>query len=252
MEPPLTAKEAEVKAGIVPRHVAVIMDGNGRWAKSRGLPRLAGHREGAKSVRAVARAARRIGCEVLTLYAFSAQNWQRPEDEVNGLMGLLRQYLVRERDELIENDIRIEAVGDLDRLPSNVKGPLEALRRDTAKCGSLMLVLCLSYGGREEIAAMARRIALDVRDGSLDPDQIDEEALRARMWTGEFPEADLVIRTSGEIRISNFLLWSCAYSEWVFVPAHWPDFREDGFLDAVREYQGRERRFGRVGGLEAG
>ncbi len=246
MSKPLSPRESEIKARGVPRHVGMIMDGNGRWAKARGLPRLSGHREGAKSVRAVIRTARRLGCEALTLYAFSAQNWERPMEEVEGLMGLLRDYLIKEGQELLETDIRLHAAGDLDRLPEKVLAPLRVLCEKTAGCGSMTLTLCLSYGGREELVHMARRLVEDVQHGDLESSSIDEHALAERLWTGSLPELDLIIRTSGEQRISNFLLWSSAYSELVFVPTLWPDFREEAFLDAIEEYQRRERRFGRA------
>jgi undecaprenyl diphosphate synthase len=246
MDAPIARLESEVKALEVPRHVAVIMDGNGRWAEERGLPRLAGHREGAESVRAVTRTARRIGCDALTLYAFSAQNWDRPPDEVSGLMDLLRDYLLEERDELLDNDIRLAAAGDTDRLPERVRQPLDALISETAGCRSMVLTLCLSYGGREELVAMARRLAEDVAAGALAAGDVDAEAVAARLWTGSLPDPDLLIRTSGEQRISNFLLWGCAYSELVFVDRPWPEFREAAFLEAVRAYQKRERRFGRT------
>lgn len=246
MEKPLSSLETDVKARSVPRHVAVIMDGNGRWAQNRGKPRLMGHREGARSVRAVTRTARRIGCQALTLYAFSAQNWDRPMEEVDGLMALLKDYLIRERDELIETDIRLRAAGDLRRLPNSVRVSLDALCRDTAGCASMDLTLCLSYGGREEIVEMARRLASDVADGLLGPEGVDEAEVARRLWTGSLPDPDLIVRTSGELRVSNFLLWGCAYSELVFVPTLWPDFREEAFLRAIQEYQRRERRFGRA------
>lgn len=246
MDPRIAALQTEVMDAPVPAHVAIIMDGNGRWAERRGEPRLAGHSEGAKSVRAVTRTARRIGVEALTLYAFSAQNWARPPEEVEGLMDLLRDYLIDEREELLDNDIRLAAAGDLDRLPARVREPLEALREETAHCRTMVLTLCLSYGGREEIVAAVRRLAAEVAAGTLDPDAIDEAVVAARLWTGDLPEPDLVIRTSGERRISNFLLWGSAYAEFVFTSTLWPDFREMDLLQCIREYQRRERRFGRV------
>lgn len=247
MDQRIRSKEAEVRAAGVPAHVAIIMDGNGRWAESRGLPRLKGHAEGAESVRAVTRSARRIGVKALTLYAFSAQNWDRPAPEVEGLMTLLRDYVLGERDELLDNDIRLSAAGDLDRLPPRVREPLDALCAETAGGEEMVLTLCLSYGGREEIVSMARRVAEEVRDGRLDPADVSPEAVGARLWTGDLPDLDLLIRTSGELRISNFLLWGCAYAEMVFSPVHWPEFREEAFLAALEEYQGRERRFGLTG-----
>jgi undecaprenyl diphosphate synthase len=231
--------EARVRSRPVPRHVAVIMDGNGRWAEARGLPRVAGHREGSESVRAVTRTARRIGVEALTLYAFSAQNWARPREEVDALMHLLAEYLESQRAELVENGIRLGAIGDLDRLPGSVRERLASVRAETARCTGMVLTLALSYGGREEIAAAAREAC---RRGT-----VDEATLEASLWTAGLPELDLLVRTSGERRISNFLLWQAAYAELHFSDALWPDFREAELLAAVADYQGRERRFGMTG-----
>ncbi|RMG14020.1 MAG: isoprenyl transferase [Deltaproteobacteria bacterium] len=246
MDPRIAALQTEVMEAPVPDHVAIIMDGNGRWAEERGRPRLAGHSEGARSVRAVTRTARRIGVRALTLYAFSAQNWARPPEEVEGLMDLLRDYLIDEREELLDNDIRLEAVGELDRLPARVREPLDALRAETARCATMVLTLCLSYGGREEIVAAARHLAREVARGALAPEGIDAAAFAAALWTGDLPEPDLIIRTSGEKRLSNFLLWGSAYAEMIFTPTLWPDFRETDLLQCIREYQRRERRFGRI------
>jgi undecaprenyl diphosphate synthase len=216
------------------------MDGNGRWAESRGLPRLAGHREGSQSVRAVTREARRVGLEALTLYAFSAQNWARPPDEVAGLMALLAEFLDSERDEIMENGVRLHAIGELDRLPGFVRERLERLRRDSAASRGLVLTLALSYDGREEIAQAARRAAAE---GVL----VDPSALDERMWTAGLPPLDLLVRTSGERRISNFLLWQCAYAELAFSDVLWPDFREAELLHVLADFQRRERRFGLTG-----
>lgn len=246
MDRRLASLHAEAVSGEVPRHVAIVMDGNGRWALEQGRERLEGHREGAESVRAVTRTARRVGCEALTLYAFSAQNWRRPPDEVAGLMDLLREYLEGERDELLDNDVRLSAVGELDRLPSHVREPLDELREATAHCEQMVLTLCLSYGGREELVAMARQVAERVARGELDPGSVDEAAVRKALWTGELPEVDLMIRTSGEMRISNYLLWGLAYAELLFTETPWPLFREEAFLQAVLAYQARDRRFGRT------
>jgi len=224
----------------LPRHVAIIMDGNGRWAEGRGLPRLAGHREGSQSVRAVTREARRVGLEALTLYAFSAQNWARPPDEVAGLMALLAEFLDSERDEIMENGVRLHAIGELDRLPGFVRERLDRLRRDSAGSRGLVLTLALSYDGREEIAQAARRAAADGVP-------VDPAALDARMWTAGLPPLDLLVRTSGERRISNFLLWQCAYAEFAFSDVLWPDFREAELLQVLADFQRRERRFGLTG-----
>ena len=230
----------------LPRHVGIIMDGNGRWAEQRGHERLFGHKEGSESVRAVTRTARRIGVKALTLYAFSSQNWARPADEVAGLMDLLREYLLKERDELMDNGIRLNAIGDLDKLPKFVREPLENLRTETAENPHMTLTLALSYGGREELARAARNLATQVAAGKLDPKQLDAVALEKELWTSGLPELDLVVRTSGEQRISNFLLFQLAYAELFFTDLLWPDFRDKAFLEAVLAFQNRERRFGKT------
>jgi len=234
--------KAEVLQRTLPGHVGIIMDGNGRWAEQRGLPRLEGHRRGSDSVRNVTRAARRLGLKALTLYAFSSQNWKRPPDEVAGLMDLLRDYLNRERPEIMENGIRLHAIGELDRLPPRVRDPLEALRSDSARHTDMTLTLALSYGGREEIIAMARRIAAD----RLDPASIDARAIEDRLWTEGLPPLELVVRTSGEFRVSNFLLWQLAYAEIHFTDTLWPEFGEIDLLLALEDFQKRERRFGQT------
>lgn len=239
--------EAQVKQREVPKHVGIIMDGNGRWAESRGLPRLEGHREGSNSVREVTRSARRIGVKALTLYAFSSQNWTRPPDEVAGLMELLREYLTKERDEIMQNGVKLNAIGELDKLPRYVKEPLDALRAESANNQGLVLTLALSYGGREELVQGVQAIAEQVRAGTLDPAQITEETITNAVWTRDLPAVDLVIRTSGEQRLSNFLLWQTAYSEFVFTPIAWPDFRGREFAEALLHFQTRERRFGQTG-----
>jgi undecaprenyl diphosphate synthase len=223
----------------LPRHVAVIMDGNGRWAQARGLPRVAGHREGAEAVRAIVRTARRIGLPALTLYAFSMQNWARPAEEVAALMQLLAEFLVSERGEMRENAIRLNAVGELTRLPAPVRSQLEAVMAETRGNGGMILTLALSYGAREEIVAAAR--------AACAAGPIDEASLEANLWTRGLPELDLLVRTSGERRISNFLLWQAAYAELYFTDLLFPDFRDEAFLEALADYQGRERRFGLTG-----
>jgi undecaprenyl diphosphate synthase len=230
-----------VRSRSLPRHVAIIMDGNGRWAEARGLPRIAGHREGSESVRAVTREARRVGLEALTLYAFSAQNWARPPDEVAALMELLAEFLDSERAEIMENAIRLGAIGDLDRLPDFVRDRLERLRRDSAQSRGMTLTLALSYDSREEIAQAARRAA-----ASHGPD-FGAADIEAGLWTAGLPELDLLVRTSGERRVSNFLLWQCAYAELAFTDVLWPDFREVELLQALGDFQTRERRFGLTG-----
>jgi undecaprenyl diphosphate synthase len=231
-----------VAARPLPRHVAIIMDGNGRWAEARGLPRVAGHREGSEAVRAVTREARRIGLEALTLYAFSAQNWARPPDEVAALMQLLAEFLDSERAEIMENAIRLNAIGELDRLPGFVRERLERLSGESAHNTGMILTLALSYDGREEIAQAARHAAAAARGGPFGASELE-----AHLSTAGLPELDLLLRTSGERRISNFLLWQCAYAELAFTDVLWPDFREVELLTAVADFQARERRFGLTG-----
>ena len=194
-------REEQVKAKALPRHIGIIMDGNGRWAEAKGWPRLEGHREGSKSVKEITRCARRLGIEALTLYAFSAQNWSRPPLEVAGLMGLLAEYLIKERDEILENGIKLNAVGELARLPSQVRDPLEELRAVSAGNSKMVLTLALSYGGREELVQAARKLALKVEAGQLKASQIGEAEVAAELWTADLPPVDLVIRTSGEHRL---------------------------------------------------
>jgi undecaprenyl diphosphate synthase len=229
--------QARVRARPLPRHVAIIMDGNGRWAQARGLPRVAGHREGAAAVRSVTRAARRLGLEALTLYAFSMQNWSRPADEVEALMLLLVEFLEKEQQELLGNAIRLNAIGDLARLPAGVRERLEAVRLATAGGQAMTLTLALSYGGREELVHAAQVAAASGRP-------IDEAAMEAGLWTRGLPDLDLLVRTSGERRISNFLLWQAAYAELYFTDTHWPAFDERELLTAVADFQARQRRFG--------
>jgi undecaprenyl diphosphate synthase len=238
----IEALRRRVRERPLPRHVAIIMDGNGRWAEARGLPRVAGHREGAESVRAVAREARQLGIPALTLYAFSSQNWSRPLDEVQSLMALLAEFLDSERREILDNGIRLRAAGEIARLPAEVRARLEALSAASRGNQGMALTLALSYDGREEIAQAARRAARRLR-----PDEIDVAALESELWTSGLPELDLLVRTSGERRISNFLLWQCAYAELHFAETLWPDFREAAFLGAVADFQARERRFGLTG-----
>ncbi|NMO20957.1 isoprenyl transferase [Pyxidicoccus fallax] len=242
--PSVSALELQVKARPVPRHVGIIMDGNGRWAESRGLPRLEGHREGSSSVREVTRTARRLGIQALTLYAFSSQNWARPAEEVAGLMELLRDYLERERPEILDNSIRLNAIGDIDRLPRYVREPLDKLIADSAHNTGMVLSLALSYGGREEILRAAQRMAEAISKGELVPGRLEEKDFEQYLWTNGLPPLDLVVRTSGELRVSNFLLWQVAYAELCFTDALWPDFRTEEFLRCVAQFQQRERRFG--------
>lgn len=234
--------------GRLPRHVAVIMDGNGRWAVARGLPRLHGHEAGSEVVRTVTRACRRWGIPYLTLYAFSAQNWERPGEEVAGLMDLLARFIESEREELVETGVRVVTMGDLSRLPPAVRGPLVRLVVDTKESRSLTLCLALSYGGREELLSAARKVAEKAARGDLDPASLDEDSFRAFLDRPDLPDPDLVIRTSGEMRLSNFMLWQVAYAELWVTPTLWPDFGEPDLLQALKAYSSRERRFGNVEG----
>ena len=228
----------------LPRHVGIIMDGNGRWAQLRGRPRLEGHRAGAESVRDITRASRELGLEALTLYAFSSQNWARPPDEVAGLMQLLREFLVDERSEILDNEIRLEALGEIDRLPALVREPLDELRAASRANTKMVLTLALSYGGRESIARAARAAAWDVAAGTLRPEELDVARFERYLPTSTLPPLDLLIRTSGEQRVSNFMLWELAYAELVFVDVLWPEFRRKHLYECLDAYATRERRFG--------
>jgi undecaprenyl diphosphate synthase len=228
----------------LPRHVAIIMDGNGRWAQARGLPRVAGHRQGADAVRRTLVAAGELGIPYLTLFGFSSENWKRPRDEVDSLMGLLRHYLRSEIAELHRNGVRLRVIGELGRLAADIATMIrnaEAVTRDNDR---MNLTIALSYGGRAEIVAAARAIAAEVMEGRLALERIDEAAVGRHLFTSELPEPDLLIRTSGEQRISNFLLWQCAYAELVFTKTLWPDFGRADLEQAVADYGGRERRYG--------
>jgi undecaprenyl diphosphate synthase len=228
----------------LPRHIAIIMDGNGRWAKRRGLPRIEGHRKGADSVREITRAARELGIQALTLYAFSSQNWDRPVEEVRMLMALLRDYLVDERAEILGNEIRLTTIGNTDRLPDFVREPLYALKADSANNTGMTLCLALSYGGREAIVDAARNLVEQVLAGEIRTQDVNELSFSEALSTRSLPPLDLVIRTSGEQRLSNFLLWEAAYAELYFTDTMWPDFKRTDLMDAIGAYQGRERRYG--------
>ena len=222
------------------------MDGNGRWAQRRGLSRLEGHRRGKEAVRNIVDASREIGLSYLTLYAFSSENWQRPAQEVRALMGLLNRYLRTELRRMMRYNIRLQSVGDLERLPANVRKSLLDVIAATKENTGLTVVLAISYGAREEIVAAVQALAEAVRTGQLDPQEIDEQAIHNTLWTADIPDPDLLIRTSGEFRISNFLLWQLAYTELYVTETLWPDFDRDAFLQALAEYQRRDRRFGRT------
>ncbi len=228
----------------IPRHIAIIMDGNGRWAKERGLPRREGHRAGAESVREVMDACKELGVEYLTLFAFSSENWNRPDAEVQALMSLLDRFLRDKAKDLDEQNVRLLAIGQLDRLPAKTRQLLNSIIARTADHSAMTLVLALSYGAREEIVCAARSIAADAAAGRLEPAAVDAELFASRLQTAGIPDPDLLVRTSGEMRISNFLLWQISYAEIVIVRKNWPDFRQHDLFEAVTEYQRRHRRFG--------
>jgi undecaprenyl diphosphate synthase len=236
-----------IEARNLPAHIGIIMDGNGRWAQLRGRERVDGHREGSKAVRRIVRAARRLGIKALTLYAFSEQNWARPELEVDALMQLLREFLLSERDDILDNGIRLNAIGNLGRLPGVVRTVLDPLRKESSDHNGMTLTLALSYGGREEIANAARDLAREAIAGNISVDDINENSLHARMPSLSCGDPDLVIRTGGERRISNFLLYGLAYAELHFADVLWPDFMETDLYEAIGSFQARERRFGLVG-----
>ncbi len=230
----------------LPRHVAVIMDGNGRWAKKRLLNRIRGHEKGADVVREIVRTCRRIGIPVLTLYAFSTENWQRPKSEVTALMNLLKKFLASEKQEMLSNNIRLNAIGQVERLPNEIQDTLRDVARATEHCTGMLLNLALSYGGRSEIVKAVQEIAREVREGKLLPEEISSEIVHDHLYTRGIPDPDLMIRTSGEMRISNFLLWQMAYSEIVVTDTLWPDFGAAEFVSILKDFQHRERRFGKV------
>ncbi len=227
-----------------PRHVAIIMDGNGRWATDHGLPRLEGHRRGADVVRDITTFARELHIPFLTLYSFSRQNWRRPPEEVAGLMALLEDYCERERPTLMKNEIRLVTIGDTTRIPASTRQSLKDLSQATANNRKMTLCLAVDYGGREEIVSATRRLVGDVQAGRLDADDIDENAVSDRLDTADMPDPDLLIRTSGELRVSNFLLWQLAYAEMHFTSARWPEFGRAQFVGALHDFSQRQRRFG--------
>ncbi len=231
----------------LPRHIAIIMDGNGRWAKRRGLPRIMGHRQGVKAVKEIVTAARQIGIAQLTLYAFSKENWNRPKDEVSTLMDILYNYLDRELATMLQNDIRLVTIGEIELIPEKARQKLlESIER-TRNNRSMTLCLALSYGGRAEIVRAAQKIAQDILNKGLDSASIDETLFKQYLFTASMPDPDLIIRTSGEMRISNFLLYQGAYSELYFTGTLWPDFDKEEFIAAIKDYCGRQRRFGLTG-----
>jgi len=242
-EGPDQVKET-VKTGHIPRHVAIIMDGNGRWARQRGLPRTAGHRAGAEALREVVKTAAQLGIEILTLYAFSTENWKRPRAEVEALMGLLVEYLGKELDRLVKEGVRIQVIGHPEELPPQVRSELERALEATRSNDGLLVNLALNYGGRREIADAIRAIVKKALEGNLRLEDIDEGLVQSHLYTAGLPDPDLLIRPSGEMRVSNFLLWQIAYTEFWVTDVLWPDFRPYHLLEAVRAYQARDRRFG--------
>jgi undecaprenyl diphosphate synthase len=240
----MTQLHQQLDLSRLPRHVAIIMDGNGRWAQHKGYSRIRGHQAGAESVREVVRVAREVGLPYLTLYAFSEENWQRPQIEVQALMQLLSRYLQKEVAEMRAKQIAFQAIGDLSQLPRKVQRHLTEASAATAAGAVMTLTLALSYGSRSEIVQAARRLAEQVHQGELKPQDITHELFSQHLYTKDMPDPDLLIRTSGEYRISNFLLWQLAYTELYFTETLWPDFREEEFLSALVSYQGRDRRFG--------
>jgi undecaprenyl diphosphate synthase len=228
----------------LPRHIAIIMDGNGRWAKKKSLSRISGHIKGVDAVRAVVTTCRELGIKVLTLYAFSIENWRRPADEVTALMGLLKEYLRKESEEMVQNNIRLSAIGRVEDLPSDVQNTLQETIKKTERCDGMILNLALSYGGRSEILHAVQGILSDFQRGKIKPQEVTLQRFSQYLWTQRIPDPDLLIRTSGEFRISNFLLWQIAYTELYVTETLWPDFDRAELLKAIADYQSRERRFG--------
>jgi undecaprenyl diphosphate synthase len=230
----------------IPAHIAIIMDGNGRWAKEQGLQRILGHESGAETVREITRECSRLGVGRLTLYAFSAENWKRPLREVDFLMKLLEQYLVQERKEIMENNIRFTSIGRLDELPEGVRKQLQGTIDLSAKNTGMVLSLALAYGGRKEIVDAVRRLAQEVKEGKRSPEDIDEQAIAGYLYDPAAPDPDLLIRTGGDLRVSNFLLWQISYTELWVTPVRWPDFKKENLYEAIREFSKRDRRFGNI------
>lgn len=246
-----TALLPDIDPRRIPRHIAIIMDGNGRWAESKGMPRVFGHRNGATAVRTAMETVVELGVECLTLYSFSLENWKRPEEEIGQLMQLYVAYLEGERQVLVDRNIRFRQIGRRDGMPSETLAALDEMVAATAHCTGPTLCLAVNYGSRDEIVEAARSLARDVRSEALDPDDIDEGLFDQRLYTSGLPEPDLLIRTAGERRISNFLLWQISYAELYITPVLWPEFGRDQMLEAVRDFASRERRFGGLGGASA-
>jgi undecaprenyl diphosphate synthase len=236
----------EIDKEKLPRHIAIIMDGNGRWAKKKNLNRISGHIKGVDAVREIVTACRELGIKVLTLYAFSIENWRRPKDEVGALMGLLMEYLFKEREEMVQNNIRLSAIGRIEDLPLEVQNTLRETSKKTEQCDGMILNLALSYGGRSEILHAVQGILSDFQKGKIKPEEVNLQRFSQYLWTRGIPDPDLLIRTSGEFRISNFLLWQIAYTELYVTETLWPDFDRKELLKAIAAYQSRERRFGLI------
>ncbi len=230
----------------LPKHVAIIMDGNGRWAKSRGLPRIYGHKKGAEVAKTIVYKTRQLNIPYLTLFAFSKENWLRPKEEIEVLLGLLKYYLETELEEIKRNEIRFKVIGNKDDFPDELKKQLNLVEKETEKNDKMVLCMALSYGGRAEIIEAVKKIALQIKENKINIEEIDETVFRKFLYTYDIPDPDLLIRTSGELRISNFLLFQLAYTEFYFTPVYWPDFNEQEYLKALYSYQQRERRFGRI------
>ncbi len=244
----------EIDKEKLPHHIAIIMDGNGRWAKKKDLNRISGHIKGVDAVRDVVTACRELGIKVLTLYAFSKENWNRPKDEVTALMELLKEYLLKEVQEMVQNNIRLRVIGKVEDLPIDVRNTLQETIRKTEQCDGMILNLALSYGGRSEIVHATQEILSDFQKGKIQPEEITIQRFSTYLWTWGIPDPDLLIRTSGEFRISNFLLWQVAYTELYVTETLWPDFDRKELLKAIADYQSRERRFGltseQINGME--
>ncbi len=235
---------ADVPADDRPRHIAIIMDGNGRWAQSRGLPRIEGHRRGVNTVRMISETATELSIDAVTLYCLSSENWKRPQQELDFLMHLLEQYLVEERRTITQQGLRLKVIGRRDRLPASVLEQMDRTLEMSADNPGTQLVLAIDYGGRDEITRAARTLAREAAEGKISPEKIDEESLGQRLYTSGLPEVDMMIRTGGDMRVSNFLLWQLSYAELFVTERCWPEFTRDDFLDAIREFGSRQRRFG--------
>ncbi|MBI4564348.1 MAG: isoprenyl transferase [Planctomycetes bacterium] len=236
----------ELQGAHIPRHIAIIMDGNGRWARQQGFRRVFGHQSGAESVREITRECARLGVGRLTLYAFSADNWKRPQREIDFLMGLLKKYLVQERGEIMDNHIRFTAVGRLDALPANVMEELRRTKEISAANSGMTLCLALNYGARQELVDALRRIGRDIKSGQVDPERVDETLIGRYLYDPEAPDPDLLIRTGGDVRVSNFLLWQISYTELFVTPVMWPEFKKQHLHEAILDFSRRERRFGAI------